>query len=71
MKSYKRGQTTITYEIEGDGHQILLLAPGGMRSANNFWNNGGWEFEEEVRMNAAECTSGNMYRFETLHNAGE
>ena len=39
--------------------------------ANNFWNNGGWEFEEEVRMNAAECTSGNMYRFETLHNASE
>ena len=39
--------------------------------ANDFWNNGGWEFEEEVRMSAAECTSGNMYRFETLYNAGE
>ena len=39
--------------------------------ANNFWNNGGWEFEEEVRMSAAECTSGNMYRFETIYNAGE
>ncbi|GIR34698.1 MAG: hypothetical protein CM15mP49_00830 [Actinomycetota bacterium] len=48
MKSYKRGQTTITYEIEGDGHQILLLAPGGMRSANNFWNNMPWNPREKA-----------------------
>ena len=49
MKSYKRGQITITYEIEGDGHQILLLAPGGMRSANNFWNNMPWNPREKLQ----------------------
>ena len=49
MESYKRGQTTITYEIEGDGHQILLLAPGGMRSANNFWNNMPWNPREKLQ----------------------
>ena len=27
MESYARGQTTITYEIEGDGHPILLSLP--------------------------------------------
>ena len=49
MKSHKRGQTTITYEIEGDGQQILLLAPGGMRSANNFWNNMPWNPREKLQ----------------------
>ena len=41
------------------------------KGANGFWNGGGWEFEEEVRMNAANCSSGNMYRFETLHIADQ
>ena len=41
MESYKRGQTTITYQIEGMV-MILLLAPDRMRSANNFWNNMPW-----------------------------
>ena len=28
---------------------ILLLAPGGMRSANNFWNNMPWNPREKLQ----------------------
>ena len=49
MESYARGQTTIMYEREGDGPPILLLAPGGMRSANNFWNNMPWNPREKLQ----------------------
>tara|TARA_Y100000768_G_scaffold40974_1_gene26864 strand:- start:1601 stop:2317 length:717 start_codon:yes stop_codon:yes gene_type:complete len=49
MESYKQGQATISFEREGDGHPILLLAPGGMRSANNFWNNMLWNPREKLQ----------------------
>ena len=49
MEFYKRGQTSIAYEREGDGYPILLLAPGGMRSANNFWNNMPWNPREKLQ----------------------
>ncbi len=37
MPALRRGETTIEYEVHGSGHPLLLLAPGGMRSATSFW----------------------------------
>lgn len=33
---------SIHYDIEGDGFPVLLIAPGGMRSANELWSNQPW-----------------------------
>ena len=38
MRTLRRGETSIEYEVHGSGHPLLLLAPGGMRSARSFWN---------------------------------
>ena len=38
MPTLRRGETTIEYEVHGSGHPLLLLAPGGMRSARPFWD---------------------------------
>ena len=40
MAEFTRGDVTIAYDLEGpdDGFPILLIAPGGMRSANAIWN---------------------------------
>lgn len=32
----------IYYEVHGDGFPVLLIAPGGMRSAMSFWENTPW-----------------------------
>jgi len=37
MPVFKRGSVTINYEVRGSGHPLLLLAPGGMRSAAIAW----------------------------------
>jgi pimeloyl-ACP methyl ester carboxylesterase len=37
MPVFKRGPATISYEVRGSGHPLLLLAPGGMRSAAMWW----------------------------------
>ena len=37
MPMFTRGQTRIHYEVHGNGYPLLLLAPGGMRSAIDFW----------------------------------
>jgi pimeloyl-ACP methyl ester carboxylesterase len=37
MPVFKRGPVTISYEVRGSGHPLLLLAPGGMRSAATLW----------------------------------
>jgi pimeloyl-ACP methyl ester carboxylesterase len=42
MASFARGSATIHYDIEGAGYPILLIAPGGMRSANELWSNTPW-----------------------------
>ena len=37
MPTLRRGDTTIEYELHGSGYPLLLLAPGGMRSATAVW----------------------------------
>jgi pimeloyl-ACP methyl ester carboxylesterase len=37
MAVFTRGSVTISYEVRGSGHALLLLAPGGMRSAGMLW----------------------------------
>ena len=42
MASFDRGDATLHYDVEGDGFPVLLIAPGGMRSANDLWLNMVW-----------------------------
>jgi pimeloyl-ACP methyl ester carboxylesterase len=42
MASFTDGQVSLHYDIEGDGFPVLLIAPGGMRSANELWNGMPW-----------------------------
>lgn len=44
MTFFDDGDLHLHYEIEGaaDGYPVLLIAPGGMRSANAFWDNMPW-----------------------------
>lgn len=37
MAFFERGDTRIYYEDHGSGFPVLLIAPGGMRSAVSFW----------------------------------
>lgn len=37
------GPVTLHYEITGEGFPVLLIAPGGMRSAIDFWNGTPWD----------------------------
>jgi pimeloyl-ACP methyl ester carboxylesterase len=36
------GQARLYYEEHGSGFPVLLIAPGGMRSAMSFWENAPW-----------------------------
>lgn len=42
MPMFERGDTTLYYEVHGDGFPVLLIAPGGMRSAVSFWEHAPW-----------------------------
>ncbi|MBK5222884.1 MAG: alpha/beta hydrolase [Acidimicrobiia bacterium] len=42
MASFERDGAQIHYDDEGDGFPVLLIAPGGMRSANEVWNRTPW-----------------------------
>ncbi len=42
MAVYERGDATIHYDDEGAGFPVLLIAPGGMRSANELWESMPW-----------------------------
>ena len=37
MAVFKRPETEIFYEVYGSGYPLLLFAPGGLRSALEFW----------------------------------
>ncbi|MFP5489241.1 MAG: alpha/beta fold hydrolase, partial [Acidimicrobiia bacterium] len=42
MASFEHGPATIHFDVEGDGFPVLLIAPGGMRSANELWSGMPW-----------------------------
>ena len=48
MAFFRNGNAKIFYEVEGEGTPVLLLAPGGMRSANAFWGNMPWNPRESL-----------------------
>ena len=39
---------TLNYETRGEGFPVLLIAPGGMRSAISFWENTPWNPLEDL-----------------------
>ena len=42
MPIFTNDDTSIYYEIHGEGFPVLLFAPGGMRSALSFWAGSPW-----------------------------
>lgn len=42
MPVFERDDVQLYYEERGDGFPVLLIAPGGMRSAVGFWENTPW-----------------------------
>jgi len=49
MPMFVNGPIQLHYEVEGGGYPILLLAPGGMRSHNDMWNNVPWNARAALR----------------------
>ena len=42
MPIYEREGAQIYYEVSGRGPAVLLIAPGGMKSAISFWEGTPW-----------------------------
>lgn len=42
MAVFENGPVSLHYDEEGAGYPVLLIAPGGMRSANELWNPAPW-----------------------------
>ena len=42
MPIFERGDIKLYYEEHGAGFPVLLIAPGGMRSAVSFWDQAAW-----------------------------
>lgn len=42
MPTFKNGDVELYYEEHGEGFPLLLIAPGGMRSAVSFWERTPW-----------------------------
>src|SRR5262249_60336511 len=42
MQIFTRGEPKLYYEEHGQGFPLLLIAPGGMRSAVSFWDKTPW-----------------------------
>ena len=49
MPTYERDGASIYYEEYGQGFPVLLIAPGGMRSAISFWENTPWNPIEQLQ----------------------
>ena len=49
MATYECDGASIYYEEHGTGEAILLIAPGGMRSAISFWEHTPWNPIEQLR----------------------
>ncbi|MEZ5560965.1 MAG: alpha/beta hydrolase [Pseudomonadales bacterium] len=48
MPVFQDGETSIYYEERGAGFPVLLIAPGGMRSAVSYWRNTPWNPAEAL-----------------------
>ena len=48
MPTFSRGDVHINYESHGQGPAVLLIAPGGMRSAISFWSGTPWNPIEQL-----------------------
>lgn len=48
MPDFERGGVRIHYEEHGEGFPLLLIAPGGMRSATPVWSNAPWNPIEQL-----------------------
>lgn len=48
MPMFEHGEVQINYEVHGDGPAVLLVAPGGMRSAISFWSSTPWNPIEQL-----------------------
>jgi len=48
MAIFERGDTRIHYQEHGSGFPVLLIAPGGMRSAIEAWENAPWNPIEQL-----------------------
>lgn len=48
MPVYERDGASIYFEEHGSGFPLLLIAPGGMRSAISFWQNTPWNPIEQL-----------------------
>lgn len=48
MAMFERGDVRIHYEEHGSGFPLLLIAPGGMRSAIDNWGNAPWSPIEQL-----------------------
>ena len=42
MPIFTRGDISLYYEEQGKGFPLLMIAPGGMRSAVSFWEKAPW-----------------------------
>lgn len=51
MPIFERSDTKLYYEEQGSGFPILLIAPGGMRSAVPFWEKTPWNPIEQLAPN--------------------
>ena len=49
MPYFREGEIELYYETHGDGYPVLLIAPGGMRSAIPLWDNAPWNPVEQLR----------------------
>ncbi len=49
MSTYERDGVVIHYEAQGSGFPVLLIAPGGMKSAISYWQNTPWNPIEQLR----------------------
>ena len=49
MAMFENGSVHLHYQIEGDGFPVFLIAPGGMRSANDLWNRMPWNPRTALR----------------------
>ncbi|MEZ5550781.1 MAG: alpha/beta hydrolase [Pseudomonadales bacterium] len=48
MPMFEQGEVAIHYQVQGEGFPLLLIAPGGMRSAMDFWERTPWNPIEDL-----------------------